>query len=150
MLPGGTNLIKQVNSLNVGLSGPLVLTGCTLRAWQAGIRSGRGRGLVPFVLPLPPSHHPQHHRACPSPLLLQSSTFSVLAKMRKHPWGRNHTARLFSSVKCFITKIQIRLRRPFLQCLTILWLHSPSTVTLEPKKIKSVTVSTFTHLFAKK
>ena len=38
----------------------------------------------------------------------QSSTLSVLAKVRKHPWGRSHTARLFSSMKCFITKIQIR------------------------------------------
>ena len=29
----------------------------------------------------------------------------------------------------------------------ILWLQSLSTVILEPKKIKSVTVSTFPHLF---
>ena len=32
--------------------------------------------------------------------------------------------------------------------LLISWLHSPSAVILEPKKIKSVTVSTFPHLFA--
>ena len=32
----------------------------------------------------------------------------------------------------------------------ISWLQSPSAVILEPKKIKSVTVSTFPHLFAMK
>ena len=36
------------------------------------------------------------------------------------------------------------------KCLLILWLKSPSTVILEPKKIKSVTVSLFPHLFAMK
>ena len=34
--------------------------------------------------------------------------------------------------------------------LLILWLQSLSTVILEPKKIKSVTVSIFPHLFAMK
>ena len=34
--------------------------------------------------------------------------------------------------------------------LLISWLQSPSAVILEPKKIKSVTVSIFSHLFAKK
>ena len=32
---------------------------------------------------------------------------------------------------------------PRSKCLLISWLQSPSTVILEPKKIKSVTVSTF-------
>ena len=32
---------------------------------------------------------------------------------------------------------------PRCKCLLILWLHSPSTVILKPKKIKSVTASTF-------
>ena len=36
------------------------------------------------------------------------------------------------------------------KCLFILWLKSPSTVILEPKKIKSVTVSIFPHLFVMK
>ena len=31
------------------------------------------------------------------------------------------------------------------KCLLILWLQSPSAVILEPKKIKSVTVSTVNH-----
>ena len=34
--------------------------------------------------------------------------------------------------------------------LLILWLQSPSAVILDPPKIKSVTVSTVTHLFAMK
>ena len=32
---------------------------------------------------------------------------------------------------------------PMSKCLLISWLQSPSTVILEPKKIKSVTASTF-------
>ena len=36
------------------------------------------------------------------------------------------------------------------KCLLILWLQSPSAVILEPKKMKSVTVSIFLHLFAMK
>ena len=42
---------------------------------------------------------------------------------------------------------------PFLprsKCLLISWLQSPSTVILEPKKIKSVTVPISPHLFAMK
>ena len=34
--------------------------------------------------------------------------------------------------------------------LLISWLQSPSAVILEPRKIKSATVSTFSHLFAMK
>ena len=34
--------------------------------------------------------------------------------------------------------------------LLILWLQSPCAVILEPNKIKSVTVSWFSHLFAMK
>ena len=33
-------------------------------------------------------------------------------------------------------------------CLLTSWLQSPSSVILEPKKIKSATVSIFPHLFA--
>ena len=36
------------------------------------------------------------------------------------------------------------------KCLLISWLQSPSTVILETKKIKSVTVSIVSHLFAMK
>ena len=37
---------------------------------------------------------------------------------------------------------------PRSKCLLILWLQSLSAVVLEPKKIKSVTVSIFPYLFA--
>ena len=39
---------------------------------------------------------------------------------------------------------------PRSKCLLISWLQSPSAVILEPKKIKSVTVPLFSHLFAMK
>ena len=39
---------------------------------------------------------------------------------------------------------------PMSKCLLISWLQSPSTVILEPRKIKSATVSTVSHLFAVK
>ena len=39
---------------------------------------------------------------------------------------------------------------PKSKCLLISWLLSRSTVSLEPKKIKSVIISIFTHLFAMK
>ena len=39
---------------------------------------------------------------------------------------------------------------PRSKCLLIAWLHSPSAVILEPKKIKSVTVSIVALLFAMK
>ena len=39
---------------------------------------------------------------------------------------------------------------PMSKCLLISWLQSPSAVILEPKKIKSVTVPLFSHLFAVK
>ena len=39
---------------------------------------------------------------------------------------------------------------PWSKCLLISWLQSLFQVILEPKKIKSVTASTFSHLFAMK
>ena len=36
------------------------------------------------------------------------------------------------------------------KCLLISWVQSASALILEPKKIKSVTISTFSHLFAMK
>ena len=39
---------------------------------------------------------------------------------------------------------------PRSKCLLISWLQLPSIVILEPKKMKSVTTSTFPHLFAEK
>ena len=39
---------------------------------------------------------------------------------------------------------------PRSKCLLISWLQSPSAVILKPKKVKSATVSTVSHLFAMK
>ena len=39
---------------------------------------------------------------------------------------------------------------PKSKCLLISWLQSHSTVILEPPKMKSVTISTVSHLFAMK
>ena len=53
---------------------------------------------------------------------------------------------------CFFNMLS-RFVKAFLlrsKCLWISWLQSPSAVILEPKKIKSVTASTFSLLFAMK
>ena len=56
-------------------------------------------------------------------------------------------------VMSLIFNMMPRLNITFLprsKCLLISWLQSPSAVILEPKKIKSDTVSLFPHLFAMK
>ena len=50
---------------------------------------------------------------------------------------------IFNTLSSFVIAF---LRR--VKCLSISWLQSPFTVILETKKIKSVTASTFPHLFA--
>ena len=52
---------------------------------------------------------------------------------------------LFSMPSRFVVAFLPRSKR-----LLISWLQSPSAVILEPKKIKSVTVTLFPHLFAMK
>ena len=52
---------------------------------------------------------------------------------------------LFNTLSRFVIIFLPRSKR-----LLISWLQSPSAVILEPQKIKSVTVSTFPHLFAMK
>ena len=52
---------------------------------------------------------------------------------------------LFNTLSRFVIAFLPRSKH-----LLIWWLQSPSTVILEPKKIKSVTVSTFPHLSAMK
>ena len=52
---------------------------------------------------------------------------------------------LFNMLSRFVIAFLSRSKR-----LLISWLQSPSTVILEPKKIKSVTVSIFPYLFAMK
>ena len=56
-----------------------------------------------------------------------------------------------SKVMSLLLNMLPRLVKAFLprsKCLLISWLQSPSAVILEPKKIKSVTVSIISHLFA--
>ena len=53
---------------------------------------------------------------------------------------------LFNKLSKFVITFLPRSKH----CLLILWLQSPSTVILEPKKIKSVNVSIVSHLFALK
>ena len=51
----------------------------------------------------------------------------------------------FDKVMCLLFNMLSRLVITFLprsKCLLILWLQSPSTVILEPKKVKSVIIST--------
>jgi len=52
-------------------------------------------------------------------------------------------ALLFNTLSSFVIALPPRSKH-----LLILWLQSPSAVILEPKKIKSVTVSILPHLFA--
>ena len=52
---------------------------------------------------------------------------------------------LFNTVSKFVMDFL-----PTSKCLLILWLLFPAAVILEPKKMKTVTVSTISHLIAKK
>ena len=59
----------------------------------------------------------------------------------------------FSKLMSLLFNMLSRLVIAFLprsKCLLISWLQSPSAVILKPKKLKSVTVSIFPHLFATK
>ena len=60
---------------------------------------------------------------------------------------------LVGKVMSLLFNMLFRLVITFLprsKCLLISWLQSPSAVILEPKKIKSLTVPLFHHLFAMK
>ena len=50
---------------------------------------------------------------------------------------------LFNTLSGFVIAFLLKSKH-----LLIAWLQSPSAVILEPKKIKSATVPTFTHVFA--
>ena len=54
---------------------------------------------------------------------------------------------LFNMLSRFVKAFLSRRKKNF---FLILWLQSPSAVILEPKQIKSTTVSIFSHLFAMK
>ena len=76
--------------------------------------------------------------------LLDSSTLTTICE-----YWRNHSLNymdLCQQSDIFVFNTLSRFIIAFLarsNCLLISWLQSPSTMILEPKKIKSVTVSTF-------
>ena len=90
----------------------------------------------------------QHHNSKAS--IFQRSAFFMVQRSHPHmTTGRNialtrHPS--FGNVKSLLFITWSRFVIAFLprsKCLLVLWLQSPSTVILEPKKIKSVTVSPF-------
>ena len=97
----------------------------------------------------------QHHNSKAS--ILQCSTFFLVQSSHLHMTTGKTTALtrwtfvgtvmslLFNMLSRFVIAFLLRSK-----CLLISWLQSPSTVILEPKKIKSVTVSLLPHLFAMK
>ena len=88
----------------------------------------------------------QHHSSKAS--ILQHSAFFIV--QLSHPYMTTGKAIAFTrwtfinKVMSLLFNILLRLVIAFLprnKCLLISWLQSPSAVILEPKKIKSVTVS---------
>ena len=93
----------------------------------------------------------QHHSSKAS--ILQRSAFFTV--QLSHPYITTGKTRrtLVGKVMSLLFNMLSRLVITFLprsKPLLISWLQSPSAVILEPKKIKSVTVSIASHLFAMK
>ena len=98
----------------------------------------------------------QHHNSKAS--ILQLSVFLMVQLSYTYMTTRKTIA---LTIRIFVSQVMSLLFNvlykrfiivflPRNKCLLISWLQSPSTVILEPKKIKSVIVSTFSHLFARK
>ena len=97
----------------------------------------------------------QHHSSKAS--VLWHSTFFIV--QFSHPYMTTGKA-IALTRRTFVGKVTSLLYNtlsrsiiafhPRSKCLLISWLQSPSAVILEPKKINSVTISTFPHLFAMK
>ena len=97
----------------------------------------------------------QHHSSKAS--VLRHSAFFIV--QLSHPYmttGKTIAltrwtlvGRVMSLLFNMLSRLAVTLL-PRSKCLLISWLHSPSAVILEPPKIKSVTVSTVSHLFAVK
>ena len=97
----------------------------------------------------------QHHSSKAS--IIQPSGFFIV--QLSHPYTTTEETTVLT-ILTFVGKVMSllfntlsRLVIAFLprsKHLLISWMQSPFTVTLEPKKIKSVTVSMFPHLFAMK
>ena len=90
----------------------------------------------------------QHHDS--KALIFQCLAFFLIPLLRLHTtvgetialtiwtWSAKQMSRLFNTLSRFVITFL-----PMSNCLLTSWLQSPSSVILEPKKIKSVTVSTF-------
>ena len=97
----------------------------------------------------------QHHSSKAS--ILQCSDFLMVQLTSVHDAGKTAIALtiltfvgrvmslLFNTLSRFVIAFLPRSK-----CLLISWLQPPSVVILEPKKIKSVTISIVSHLFAMK
>ena len=97
----------------------------------------------------------QHHSSKAS--ILQRSAFFIVQLPHSYMiTGKNIALTRWTFVGKIMSLLFNMLSRlviaflPRSKCLFISWLQSPSTVILEPKKIKHVTVSIFPHLFAMK
>ena len=97
----------------------------------------------------------QHHSSKAS--VLWYSAFFIV--QLSHPYmttGKNKALTRWTFVGKVMSLLFNMLSRlvitflPRSKCLLISWLQSPSAVILEPRKIKSLTVSMFLHLFAMK
>ena len=96
----------------------------------------------------------QHHSSKAS--VVQCSAFFMVQV--SHPYmvtGKTIALTIWTYVgkmMSLLFNILSRFVSPFFQVASVLisWLQSPSAVILEPKKIISVTTSTFPHLFAMK
>ena len=89
----------------------------------------------------------QHHRSKAS--ILQHSAFFIVQLSHSYmATGKTIALTRWTSVGKVMSLLFNRLSRfvivflPRSKCLLISWLQSPSAVILEPKKIKSATVST--------
>ena len=97
----------------------------------------------------------QHHSSKAS--TLQRSAFIIVQLLHPHMTTgktialtrQNFVGNVMSLLFNMLSSLLINFL-PRSKCLLISWLQSPSAVILEPRKIKSDTVSTFPHLFLMK
>ena len=97
---------------------------------------------------------PLHHSS--KALIFWHSAFFIVQRSHLHNYWKNHSLIIQTFVGKVMSLLFNTLSRfviaflPRSKCLLISWLQSPSTVILEPKKIKSATVSILPRLFAMK
>ena len=99
---------------------------------------------------------PLHHHSSKASILQGSAFFIVQLSHPHMATGKTIALSRWAFVSKVMSLLFNMLSRlvitflPWSKCLLISWLQSPSAVILEPKKIKSVTVSVVSHLFAMK